>query len=324
MNEYQNIKTPAELLKYMDNIQYGFTDKEGKNYGSWNEEEFEKEVFNKWFLSSPERLIKVKHGHCYDQVELERDWFIKHGYKVHTYYMMFLLPYENPYTTHTFLIYEKDNKYYYFEHSDYYHRGIYEFKSLNEALTFCRSNHLKSNKAQNNMTTEEMSSLKIFSYPKPKYNLKMNEFIDYILDNGQEIDLSSYWIEQYIKDKISNGDYTLLPDTLAIGKVYKIHKLGDLNKEGYEVGYLYLPKSSGIKEHKHTNDIERYKLISGVLRVFNFPSTNNICPLNHVHCIDPVPEDTIIETCKISKTYLNKLSTPIESTTFDNLTNKTL
>ena len=87
----------------------------------------------------------------------------------------------------------------------------------------------------------------------------------------------------------------------------------------YEVGYLYLPKSSGIKEHKHTNDIERYKLISGVLRVFNFPSTNNICPLNHVHCIDPVPEDTIIETCKISKTYLNKLSTPIESTTFDNL-----
>ena len=61
MNEYKNIKTPTELLKYMDNIKYGFTDNEGKNYGSWNEEEFEKEVFNKWFLSSPERLIKVKH-----------------------------------------------------------------------------------------------------------------------------------------------------------------------------------------------------------------------------------------------------------------------
>ena len=73
------IKTPEELLTFMDCINYGFTDKDGINY---TDEQFEENVFDKWYLSSPERLLKVKYGHCFDQVELEREWFTKKNYKI--------------------------------------------------------------------------------------------------------------------------------------------------------------------------------------------------------------------------------------------------
>lgn len=323
MKDYENIKTPQELLTYMDNINYGFTDSTGNNYGSWDEKKFEENVFKKWTLSSPERLIKVKHGHCFDQVELERDWFTKHNYIIHTYYIMFVLPYENPYTTHTFLIYEENSKYYYFEHSDYYNRGIIEFDSLEEALLYRQRKQISSNKEQHNMTEEEISSLKIFEYSKPPYGITMDDFITLILKTGQEIDLTPYIINEYIKQKIAAKEYSILPDIIANGPVYKIHKSGDLEKDGYEVSYLYLPKGSSIKEHKHTKDVERYKLIYGYLSVFNFPSKSNVCLLDHVHCIDEVPTDTIIETCKISKDYLYSLNYP-EEIPFDKILKKVI
>lgn len=324
MKAYEEITTPEELLNYMDNIQYGFTDEEGKNYQAENREDFNKNVFEKWHLSSPERLRNVGHGHCFDQVELERDWFTKHGYQIKTYYMMFVLPYENPFSTHTFLIYEKEGKQYYFEHADASNRGIYEFNSLEEAFAFARQHHIEQNQRKRKMTEEEIESLKIYEYAKPKEKSTIREFIDTILDTGKEISSNhiNSSIEEMIKRKIASKEYTLVSEKLAIGKVYKIHKFGSLEDDGFEIGYLYLPAGTGIKEHQHTEDIERYKLISGILRVFGFPSTTNICLLNHVHCIDKVPVDTIIETCKISKKYLQQMEKPIESSSFENLLKK--
>ena len=51
-----------------------------KIYGPWNNQEFQQGCQTNWRLSSPERLIKVRYGHCFDQVELERDWFNNHNY----------------------------------------------------------------------------------------------------------------------------------------------------------------------------------------------------------------------------------------------------
>ena len=177
----KEIKTPEELLKFMDIINYGFTDEENNNY---TDTEFEKNVFQKWRLSSPERLLKVKYGHCFDQVELEREWFTKNNYKIHTYYMMFLLPYENPFSTHTFLVYEDNNKYYLFEHSDYFNRGIHEYNTLDELLNSETKHHLNTNLKDNKMTKEEQDSLVIYEYSKPEYNIDMLTFINNILDNG--------------------------------------------------------------------------------------------------------------------------------------------
>ena len=178
----KNINTPEELLEYMDIINYGFT----FNNKIYLDKDFENNIL-KWKLSSPERLLKEKYGHCFDQVELEREWFTKHNYKVYTFYIMFLLPYENPYTTHTFLVYEDNNKYYHFEHSDYYNRGIHEYNTLDELLDSEINNHLKSNQKDNKMTKEEINSLVIYEYQKPPYNIGFLDFINNILNNGKKI-----------------------------------------------------------------------------------------------------------------------------------------
>ena len=183
-----NVKSPQELLKFMDSINYGFTDEDNNNY---TDEAFEKNVFTKWKLSSPERLLKVKYGHCFDQVELEREWFIKHQYRIRTYYIMFLLPYENPFSTHTFLVYEGNKKYYLFEHSDYYNRGIHEYNSLDELLDNEIKHHINTNLKDNKMTEEEINSLVIYEYTKPEYNIDMLTFINNILDNGTKIRLEN-------------------------------------------------------------------------------------------------------------------------------------
>ena len=178
-----NIKNPKELLNFMDIIKYGFTDEKNHNF---YDKDFEENI-DKWQLSSPERLLKVKHGHCFDQVELEREWFSKNNYQIHTYFLIFQLPYENPFSTHTFLVYEENNKYYLFEHSDFFNRGIHEYNSLEELLNTEYNYHLKTNMSQYKMNEQEKKSLSLYEYQKPKYSLNFVDFIDNILENGKKI-----------------------------------------------------------------------------------------------------------------------------------------
>lgn len=190
--KYENVKTPEELLEFMnENIKYGLVDDTGKKYGPWDNEEFQYACQTKWRLSSPERLINVEYGHCWDQVELEREWFTNHGYKVKTFYIWFELPYNNPYFTHTYLIFENNNnKYYYFEHSDFNNRGIYEFESYEDAIDYQRKKHVEFNKQYNTVGEEELKHLCIYEYNKPIYNCTMNEFIDHIL-SSKKVDIET-------------------------------------------------------------------------------------------------------------------------------------
>lgn len=185
--KYEDIKTPFELLDCMDDIEYGFQDDEGNKYGSWDEEQFEKNVVTKWKLSSPERLLKVKIGHCFDQVELERDWFSKNNYNFRTYYIMFLFDEPNDYSTHTFLIYEEDGKWKIFEHSDYFNRGIHEFLSLEEALKYEMNHQIQMNRKYNKIDREVIKHLHVFEYSKPEYEINFYAFIDRILEENNDI-----------------------------------------------------------------------------------------------------------------------------------------
>ncbi len=185
--KYEEIKNPEELLSFMDKIEYGFVDDDGNKYGSWNEEEFEQNVLTKWKLSSPKELIKVGYGHCFDQVELERDWFAANNYNFKTYYIMFLLEHANEYSTHTFLVYEDNNKWFLFEHSDYYDRGIHKFSTLNEALNYKMNKHIEYNKKYNEINNKVLEHLHIFEYNKPNINSTFDEFINNILDNGIDV-----------------------------------------------------------------------------------------------------------------------------------------
>ncbi len=186
--KYSDIKTPEQLLKYMDeNIKYGFVDDSGKEYVPWNNLEFQEGCQTKWRLSSPKRLIKVGYGHCWDQVELERDWFKTHNYNFKTFYIWFELPYNNSYSTHTYLVFERNGKYYYFEHSDSNNRGIHEFESYQEAIHYQKEKHIEHNKQRNPINEEILSCLHIYEYDTPIYGCTMNEFIDAILENAKEV-----------------------------------------------------------------------------------------------------------------------------------------
>ena len=105
----------------------------------------------------------------------------------------------------------------------------------------------------------------------------------------------------YVFEQIENGCYTILPNNIATGKVFKIKYDGNLDKDGYERGFLVLPIGSGIKEHTHTKDIEQYMIISGGLSINGENMLLNECFIGDSHSIDAVSDLTIIRTIKISK-----------------------
>lgn len=184
--KYEDVKTPTQLLKYMDeNIKYGFVDDDGQEHTPSNNN-FQEECKKKWRLSSPERLIKVKYGHCWDQVELEREWFEDNGYIVHTFYIWFELPYNNSYSTHTYLIFEMDGKYHYFEHSDFSNKGIHTFLTLKDAINYQRQKHIEHNEKRNIINKEILDGLCVYEYEKPPFHCTMEGFIENILNNGKK------------------------------------------------------------------------------------------------------------------------------------------
>ena len=103
----------------------------------------------------------------------------------------------------------------------------------------------------------------------------------------------------FVKEQLGNSHFILLPNTIAINNVYKINYCGDLNIDGFELGFLYLPVDSGILKHTHINDIEQYKLIHGILSVNGIKQNINYCLINESHNIDIVKTPTIIETYKV-------------------------
>ena len=121
---------------------------------------------------------------------------------------------------------------------------------------------------------------------------------------------------EFVVNAILNGEYTILPDIIAHGKVLKIHFNGDLIEEGYEQGFLVLTPNSGIKKHKHINDIEMYTLLHGTLSIDGIICNKNICLIDEKHGIDTVTELTIIKTLKVNKRLLqqkiNVLRIPIK------------
>lgn len=187
---YELIKTPEELLEYMNqNIKYGFVNSNGKIYLTLNTQELQDAYRKEWRLSSPKRLLEVKYGSCWDQVELERDWFSSHGYTYKTLFIWFLFPYENSYSTHTYLIYKENEQWHYFEHSDASHRGIYSFKTLKEAIEYQKKLHIKSNRTRNPVGEEEIKRIHIYEFQTPKFGLSMDEYIDNIEKNATEINI---------------------------------------------------------------------------------------------------------------------------------------
>ena len=159
-----------EIMESMAGIEYGFLDENGNNIIN-DTKKWDEEFFEFYFLQSYEELLKTKCGVCFDQVEFERYIFNKNNVEVKTY---FIVTYDNDMLpSHTFLTYEKNKKYYWFEHSWGIYRGIHEYNSLQDLLKDVKEKFINFNKTSKDAETS------IYEYSIPPKHLSCMEFYNH-------------------------------------------------------------------------------------------------------------------------------------------------
>ncbi len=163
-----------EIMDELRNIEYGFKDKNGANL--INSESWDKDFYNFYYLLSPEELLHSKCGVCWDQVELERKLFNDANINCDTYFI-YIDDNENL-PSHTFLIFQLNDKYYWFEHSWYDMKGIHEYNNIKALLNDVKNKFIDSrkNEINSNLNYETF----IYKYNKPKYHISCDEFYSYI------------------------------------------------------------------------------------------------------------------------------------------------
>ena len=179
--------SPKDLLEYMDkNFSYGYLDK-NNNIHRYDDPDFDdnEKWYNTYVLESYDDIEKNHIGNCYDMVEYEREWFIKNGYETETYYEIVNLPYDNPYPTHSFLVFKYNDKYYHFEYSDFNNRGIHEYDDINSLLEAQFKTYLDLLE-ENNITEEEKTHIVLTKFSKPKEHISAKEYINHGL-NGEKV-----------------------------------------------------------------------------------------------------------------------------------------
>ncbi len=180
--EYKKIQNPEELLDFMNkNINYGYLSKNDKIYHQ-DDPNFDKDWYNNYILESTEDILNTKVGNCFDQVEFEREWFLKHNYEIKVFFHIINLSYDNPYPTHTFLTYKYNNKFYWFENAWNELKGIHEFDTMEELLNFEYEENVK-NLKRFNIKDEELKCFKINEIKIPKKHITAKEYLNFCLKN---------------------------------------------------------------------------------------------------------------------------------------------
>ena len=160
-----NYYTSNEIMKLMENIEYGWIDKYYNCYY-----EIDETFSEKYILQSPSEVTNNKLGLCWDQVELERYYFKNSGYNINTF---FICHYDNNICpSHTFLVYYLNNNYYWFEHSWKKFRGIHKYSYLKDLLLDVKSKFIEYE--LNNKYNSD--NLLLREYKRPKYKLSAIEF----------------------------------------------------------------------------------------------------------------------------------------------------
>jgi hypothetical protein len=126
--------------------------------------------FNKYVLQSPLDLIKNKIGVCWDQVELERLFFHNNNLSCETYFMVYYNDKDCP--THTFLIYNQNHNWYWFENSWEIYRGLHNYKSKELLINDVKHKFLCS--LDGNLIDD--SNLYLYKYSTPTYGIDVTSF----------------------------------------------------------------------------------------------------------------------------------------------------
>ena len=161
-----------EINLIMNQMDYGFKDSSGQNIVN-NLEKWDNEFDKFYYLQTPEELLISKCGVCWDQVELERKLFSDNNINFKTYFIYIIdndmLP------SHTFLVYNDDKNYYWFEHSWGEYKGIHKYNSIKNLFDDVIYKFKNSHKE-----VGKNSKVFLYEYEKPKYHITCNDFYKYI------------------------------------------------------------------------------------------------------------------------------------------------
>lgn len=162
-----------DIMNVMNFIEYGFKDENGDNIINTSPRKWDDEFSKFYYLQTPEELLKSKCGVCWDQVELERKLFLDNDISCTTYFIYTtdgdMLP------SHTFLTFESNNKYYWFEHSWFKYKGIHEYSNKLELLLDVKDKFIK----DNDYISKDAFTF-VYEYEKPKEHISCTEFYKYI------------------------------------------------------------------------------------------------------------------------------------------------
>lgn len=162
-----------QIMCVMNTIEYGYKDKSGNNIITASPQKWNSEFSQFYKLLTPEKLLQTKYGVCWDQVELERKLFEENNIKFKTYFIYIsdkdMLP------SHTFLTYEDNNSYYWFEHSWGTYRGVHKYQNELDLLLDVKNIFRKEHSY-----VDKNAHLFLYEYQKPNFHISCSEFYKYI------------------------------------------------------------------------------------------------------------------------------------------------
>lgn len=152
-------------MNLMENIKYGWIDRKKHKHDIVNQSFSEH-----YMLQTPQEVIANQLGVCWDQVELERYYFKGHDWNIKTF---FLVHYDlDKCPSHTFLTFEKNHKWYWFEHAWEKFKGIHAYETLKELLLDIQNKFIHS--TLNGQY--EKDQLILWEYKKPEFHISTLDF----------------------------------------------------------------------------------------------------------------------------------------------------
>lgn len=169
------VNNVLDIIENIKNIELGWADNEKNIYYNGD-----KKLKKRFSLATPEETLEKKIGTNYDIVEVERSYLKNLNIKFNTYFMIYYEP-KRVYT-HTFIVYEENDKFYWLEGSWNKEIGVHEYLSLYDLITdvknlFCEYNSIRK---------MDKDYLCIYKYKKPKAHIGLKEFYKHC-ENGENV-----------------------------------------------------------------------------------------------------------------------------------------
>lgn len=163
-----NYYDEREIMKLMDQIQYGWVDQNDQKHLIMNDS-----YSDTYKLQSPKQLEKTQLGTCWDQVELQRYYFKNHAANIHTYFICYYGT--DQLYSHTFLTYEKEDKVVWFEHAWNPYAGIHIYHDLEELISDVKEKFI----VQQIKEPFSDGGLLVREYSKPHYGITFSAFFQH-------------------------------------------------------------------------------------------------------------------------------------------------